>query len=289
MMLALVRDISGRREAEEKIRETEARYRTLVEQIPAVTYIQEPIESENPKAITYMSPQYEAMLGYPANAEMVDEEHWLKTLHPEDRERVLAEEVRTDETGEPYRVEYRLIARDGSVVWVHDEAELVRDGEGEPLYWLGVQYDITERKRTEEELRRSEERFRATFEQAAVGILQVGLDGGWLEVQRQVLRHHGLRARGARGGERLQPHLPRGLRQGLRARRQHAGRGAQGVHRGEAHHRQGRKEGLDQPDRLPGLRFRRRAPLLYRGRRGHRETQARPRRSSGRARSSTGA
>ena len=92
LMLALVRDISGRREAEKKIRETEARYRTLVEQIPAVTYIQEPLESENPKAITYMSPQYEAMLGYPANAEMVDEEHWLRMLHPEDRERVLAEE-----------------------------------------------------------------------------------------------------------------------------------------------------------------------------------------------------
>jgi PAS domain S-box-containing protein len=180
LMLALVRDISGRREAEERIRETEARYRTLVEQIPAVTYIQEPIESDNPKAITYMSPQYEAMLGYPASAEIVDEEHWLRMLHPDDKERVLAEELRTDETGEPYRVEYRLIARDGRVVWVRDEAELVRDGENEPLYWLGVQYDITEQKRTEEELRRSEERFRATFEQAAVGILQVGLDGGWL-------------------------------------------------------------------------------------------------------------
>jgi PAS domain S-box-containing protein len=180
LMLALARDISGRKEVEEKIRETEARYRTLVEQIPAVTYIQEPIESDNPKAITYMSPQYEAMLGYPANAEIVDEEHWLKTLHPEDRERVLAEEIRTDETGEPYRVEYRLIARDGRVVWVHDEAELVRGGEGKPLYWLGVQYDITEQKRTEEEFRKSEERFRATFEQDAVGILQVGLDGGWL-------------------------------------------------------------------------------------------------------------
>jgi PAS domain S-box-containing protein len=180
LMLALVRDISERREAEEKIRETEARYRTLVEQIPAVTYIQEPIEAENPKAITYMSPQYEAMLGYPASAEMVDEQHWLRILHPEDRERVLAEEDRTDKTGEPYVVEYRLIARDGSVVWVHDEAQLVSDGEGKPLYWLGVQYDITEQKRTEEELRKSEERFRATFEQAAVGILQVGLDAGWL-------------------------------------------------------------------------------------------------------------
>ena len=180
LMLALVRDVSGRREAEEKVREAEARYRTLVERIPAVTYIQEPVGSDNPKAITYMSPQYEAMLGYPADAEMVDEEHWLETLHPEDRERVLAEEIRTDETGEPYRVEYRQIARDGSVVWVRDEADLVGDAEGHPLYWLGVQYDITEQKRTEGELRESEGRFRATFEQAAVGILQVGLDGGWL-------------------------------------------------------------------------------------------------------------
>src|SRR5215213_2678768 len=127
-----------------------------------------------------MRPQYEVMLGYPASAEMVDEEHWLRMLHPDDRERVLAEELRTDETAEPDRVEYRLIARDGRVVWVHDEAELVRDEDGNPMYWLGVQYDITEQKRAEEELRRSEERFRATFEQAAVGILQVDLDGKWM-------------------------------------------------------------------------------------------------------------
>jgi PAS domain S-box-containing protein len=180
LMLALVRDISGRREAEEKIRETENRYRTLVEQIPAVTYVQEPIESANPKAITYMSPQYEIMLGYPADTEIVDEEHWLRMLHPDDRERVLAEEHRTDETGEPFRVEYRLIARDGRVVWVRDEATLLKDKDGNPLYWLGVQYDITEQKRSEEEFSKSEERFRATFEQAAVGILQVGLDAGWL-------------------------------------------------------------------------------------------------------------
>jgi two-component system cell cycle sensor histidine kinase/response regulator CckA len=138
LMLALVRDISGRREAEKKVRETEARYRTLVKQIPAVTYVQEPIESDNPKAITYMSPQYETMLGYPADAEIVDEEHWLRVLHPDNRERVLAEEARTDETGDSFRIEYRLIARDGRVVWARDEATLVRDEGGKPLYLLGV-------------------------------------------------------------------------------------------------------------------------------------------------------
>jgi PAS domain S-box-containing protein len=178
-----LREAEVRRErerAEKALGLSEDRFRRLVEQIPAVTYVQEPIDSDTPKAITYMSPQYEAMLGYPAETEVLDEEHWLRVLHPDDRERVLAEEQRTDETGEPYRIEYRLIARGGRVVWVRDEATLVKDEDGSSLYWLGVQYDITEQKRTEEEFRKSEERFRATFEQAAVGIVQVGLDGEWL-------------------------------------------------------------------------------------------------------------
>src|SRR5829696_8192865 len=178
-----LREVEVRREREtvqKALSLSEDRFRHLVEQIPAVTYVQEPIDSDTPKAITYMSPQYEAMLGYPPEKEILDEEHWLRVLHPDDRERVLAEELRTDETGEPYRVEDRQIARGGRVVWVRDEATLVRDEEGNSLYWLGVQYDITEQKRTEEEFRKSEERFRATFEQAAVGIVQVGLDGEWL-------------------------------------------------------------------------------------------------------------
>src|SRR5829696_5583026 len=175
-----VREAEVRREHEKALDLSEDRFRRLVEQIPAVTYVQEPIDSDAPKAITYMSPQYEAMFGYPPETEILDEEHWLRMLHPDDRERVLAEELRTDETGEPYRIEYRLVARDGRVVWVRDEATLLRDEDGNSLYWLGVQYDITEQKRTEEEFRSSEERFRATFEQAAVGIVQVGLGGEWL-------------------------------------------------------------------------------------------------------------
>jgi PAS domain S-box-containing protein len=141
-------------------REAETRYRTLVEQTPAITYVQEPIESDNPKAVTYVSPQYETILGYPPESQVIDEEHWLRTLHPEDRERVLAEEARTDETGEPFKVEYRIIAADGRVVWVRDEATLVRDEEGEPLYWLGVQYDITEQKREVQERERIEQELR---------------------------------------------------------------------------------------------------------------------------------
>src|SRR5918998_983820 len=145
--------------------EAETRYRTLVEQIPAITYVQEPLESSNPKAVTYVSPQYETILGYPPESNMIDEEHWLTTIHHEDRERVLAEEVRTDETGEPFKVEYRVIAADGRVVWVRDEATLVRDEEGHPLYWLGVQYDVTEQKRAGEALEASEMKYRTLVEQ----------------------------------------------------------------------------------------------------------------------------
>lgn len=61
--------------------------------------------------------------------------------------RVLAEDARTDRTGEPFGMEYRMIRRDGGVVWVQDEALLVRDEAGRPLSWQGVMLDVTERKR----------------------------------------------------------------------------------------------------------------------------------------------
>jgi PAS domain S-box-containing protein len=143
------RDISERKQAEERLREAEERYRALVEQIPAVTYIQKIGQSSES---TYVSPQMETMLGYKPEECTSDPEHWIKIMHPADRERVLAEDARTNESGEPFRMEFRQFAKDGSVVWIRDEAVLVRDEEGAPSYWLGIQYDITERKRAEERL-----------------------------------------------------------------------------------------------------------------------------------------
>jgi diguanylate cyclase (GGDEF)-like protein/PAS domain S-box-containing protein len=144
------RDVTERRLVEAERREAEERYRTLVERIPAIVYID---EAGKPARTTYVSPQNEAILGYTPEEVLKDPEHWIKTMHPDDRKRVLAESRRTDETGEPFRIEYRQIAKDGSVVWLRDEADLVRDKSGKPLYWLGVQTDITERKALEEKLR----------------------------------------------------------------------------------------------------------------------------------------
>ncbi len=143
------RDITDRKEAETRLREAERRYRTLVERIPAITYIQEPDE---PSRTTYISPQYEEILGYSPEECLKDPEHWIGILHPDDRERVLAEDRRANSTGDPLGMEYRQLAKDGSVVWIRDEAAAVRDKEGRLGYWIGVQIDITERKMLEERL-----------------------------------------------------------------------------------------------------------------------------------------
>jgi PAS domain S-box-containing protein len=149
----------GREDEGRRLAETEARYRSLIEQIPAVTYME---SAESPGTKLYISPQVEAQFGY--TSEEWTGEVWRSSLHPDDRERVLAEDVRTNETGEPFDIEYRLITRDGRTVWVLDQAVLLRDDHGEPLYWQGVRFDMTDRKEAEQQLRAAEERFRAIVE-----------------------------------------------------------------------------------------------------------------------------
>ena len=152
-----VREVTEREEAEERLRRVEASYRNLVEQIPAVTYTQDP-DSGHHFASVYLSPQAEQMLGYTREEFASDAGLWVSLIHPEDRERVLAEDARTDETGEPFRMEYRLVARDGRVVWVRDEAVMVMDQAGEPRFWQGVMSDVTERRRAEEDMREANRR-----------------------------------------------------------------------------------------------------------------------------------
>jgi diguanylate cyclase (GGDEF)-like protein/PAS domain S-box-containing protein len=184
------RDVTERKEAEDKLREAEERYRTLVEHIPAVTYIDR-IDEVN--SAVYISPQVEEMLGYTPEKWREDSEFLWKILHPDDKERILAEAQRTNETGDPFGEEYRVISKSGHVVWVRDEAGLVKDREGTPLFWQGVVHDITERKRTEEALREAEERFRRSFHDAAIGMALVAPDGLFLRTNRSLCNMLGYR------------------------------------------------------------------------------------------------
>jgi PAS domain S-box-containing protein len=155
LLQGVMLDITERKRAEGKLREAEARYRTLVEQIPAITYIDSFGGVPGQYRSTYVSPQIESMLGYLADDFIQQPALWPTLIHPADRERVLALDEHHYETGEPLSQEYRLVARDGHEVWVLDEAVVVRDENGNPRFSQGILYDITGRKRAEKDLERA--------------------------------------------------------------------------------------------------------------------------------------
>ncbi len=107
---------------------------------------------------------------------------WLKALHPDDRAQA-KQEVRCILTQSlDFNMEYRILWPDGSIHWIASRARVFNDDAGKPWRMIGVHKDITERKQAEEALRESEERFRVMFNQAAVGIALVGLDGYFIQV-----------------------------------------------------------------------------------------------------------
>jgi PAS domain S-box-containing protein len=140
-------ELQERRRAEVALRDAELRYRTLVEHLPLVTYISPVDESVGN---VYVSPQVEALLGYPAREWIENPDLLHEAVHPDDLQGVLADAERVRTTGEPLRSEYRYLARDGHVVWVLDETILVRDEQGTPLWVQGFLLDITENKVAEE-------------------------------------------------------------------------------------------------------------------------------------------
>ena len=143
----LMVDITDRHYEVERRDEVERRYQALVEQTPVVTYIDD-LDTDR---TLYISPQAEVLLGY-SPAEFTREEPlWPSILHPDDRDRMLHRSREADRTRGGYSgEEYRMVAKDGRIVWVHDEAVLIRDDAGRPSYWQGVWVDITERRRAEE-------------------------------------------------------------------------------------------------------------------------------------------
>jgi PAS domain S-box-containing protein len=150
-------DVTATKRAEQQLVRAERRYKTLVEQSPVVTYIDAYTNGDDSNSGSaedqppiYISPQVEELLGYTPKEWTSDQSLWERILHPEDREWVLAQSRRHGRSTKPYGLEYRLQGKDGSVVWVHDWAIVIRDDEGDPKYWQGVMVDITGEKRSEE-------------------------------------------------------------------------------------------------------------------------------------------
>ena len=175
---AVMRDLRDRVRAEAALRASEAEYRSLLAALPLIVYRVEP---HAPYAPLYVSPGV-AALGYTLEEWLAAPDTWLRVLHPDDRARVLAETERALTSDGAVDYEYRVITKDGTVRWIHDRGQFVRDAAAAPVAWQGIMVDVTAQRAAEDALRTSEARFRAIFDGAGVGVTVLDDAGTLLQV-----------------------------------------------------------------------------------------------------------
>jgi PAS domain S-box-containing protein len=135
--------------AQRALVDAEGGYRDLLERVPAIVYT---AEYGPDGKWSYVSPKIESILGYTVEEWLASPEAWYRCMHADDRAQAMAAEERSKSTGEPLDSEYRMIAKDDTVLWFRDQATVVHDHHGRPVMLQGVMLDITSRKRAEDEL-----------------------------------------------------------------------------------------------------------------------------------------
>jgi two-component system sensor histidine kinase/response regulator len=172
----LERTLNERRQAVASLRDAETRYRALIEQLPLVTYVS---AIDKPGFSSYVSPQIERLLGYTPEEWLATPNLFWRVVHEDDAERVRVEHRQGYSEGRPFSTQYRLVRRDGRVVWVEDQVIVVSDETGTPVQAQGFLLDITHRKAAETALADSEERFRTLVGNVPGVIFRCEIDSDW--------------------------------------------------------------------------------------------------------------
>jgi PAS domain S-box-containing protein len=144
-----------------RLREATEKFTTLVEQLPAMVYISSIVPGQ---PASYISPQFEAITGFSPESFLEHPDLGLSLIHPEDSERVVGAWRSAIQDGGTFYAEYRMSKKDGSYVWVRDEAVVVRAPDGAPLNVQGVTFDISDQKATERALIEKDANSRALFD-----------------------------------------------------------------------------------------------------------------------------
>lgn len=178
--IGAISDVTAERQALASLRESESRFRQLTEGMPQLIWT---CEADDGRC-DYLSPQWVSYTGIDAESQLGYA--WLDRLHPDDRASAVAAWNAAWASSSELVTEFRIQRYDGVYRWFHTRAIPLRDSRGEIVKWFGSNTDIDDRKRAEVELSAAERRFRATFEQAAVGIAHVAVDGTWLMVNERL-------------------------------------------------------------------------------------------------------
>jgi|GEM_PF-1531700 len=160
-----------RKQAEEALRHSEAKFRNLAESLDEVVY------RANPETfmVNYVNHAVEIIFGYSAEELLNASKFWEKAIHPEDKGHVITRINNARQKLQPIAHEYRIIRKDNIIRWVEDHLSWEKDPAGKPISVNGVIYDITERKRAEQEREKLEEQIRHAQKMKAIGILAGGV------------------------------------------------------------------------------------------------------------------
>lgn len=172
-----------------------ARYRTLVEQIPAVIFM---AFLDQGLSEAYVSPHVETVLGFTQEQWLNDPVRWYNQIHPDDRTRWSIEAAQLILSGQPLRSVYRVIARDGHVVWFHCQVKLVRTEDGRPWFLHGAAFDITDLKQAEIALKEAHDELEARVQERTADLAQANRD-----LQQEITERKRAQAELARAVEEL--------------------------------------------------------------------------------------